>query len=81
MEVGFEKDKYHLAEHLHQVRSLQGLHTAGGYSPLAEEKRLPAWRVLENMGFKILRLIHPEVSISGLKSPPFSSLGPSVLTI
>lgn len=74
MEVSLAEEKHHLAKHLHQDRSLQGLHTAGGYSPLAKEKRLPGWRVLENTGLESLGLTHPDVSIPALKAPLFSFL-------
>lgn len=74
MEVSLEKEKHLLAKLLHQVRPWQALHTAGGSSALAKEKKLPAWRVRENMGFELLRLSHPKSLSQVSGAPPFSSL-------
>lgn len=80
MEVSLEKEKHHLAKHLHQERSLQGLYTAGGYSPLAKEKRLPAWRVLENTSSRVSGL-PTQMSLSQVLRPHHFLFCDTVFTI
>lgn len=75
MEAGLEKEKHCIVRHLHQVTSLQGLHTRTSCFSLANRKELPAWRLLENMGVQVLTVIYPNIYILGVKVSLFFCQG------